>query len=421
LAGRHAPEGLPRLLLGMRDDRRPPTLREHEDRHGDLQAALRGRQLIDAVAACGLTGRGGASFPTGAKLQAVAESGRRSVVLVNAAEEEPTSAKDRALLNTTPQLVLDGAVLAAQAVGATQVFVAIGRGDALTNSVVRGAIDERLRAKANGRVRFEFVALPSGFVVGEETALINFINGRAAKPSFTPPRPHERGIKGRPTLVQNVETLAHIALIARYGARWFRELGTETEPGSTLATISGAVRRPGVHELAMGTPFAAAVEEAGGLAEPVSAVLVGGYFGTWVSAETALQLRLLDGDLPAGATLGARAIVAMPADACALGEVARATRYLARESAGQCGPCVHGLAAIADGMERLTAGTGDDRKRLARWVDVVRGRGACHHPDGATRFVASALDVFADEVATHLRYGRCRGRIRGVLRVPHQT
>lgn len=416
-----APASLPRLIASVRDDGRPESLRGHVYRYGALRDAARGHEFVAAVEASGLTGRGGASFPAGAKLRAVAERRRRPVVLVNGAEGEPASGKDRALLRALPHLVLDGAILAAEALHATQVVVTVGRGSRLEQAALAAAIGELEESGAVGPVSIRVVPVPTGFVAGEETALMQFLNGGPAKPTFTPPRPFERGVGGAPTLVQNVETLAHMALIARFGSAWFRQLGTPMEPGSTLATVSGAVQRPGVHEIALGSTFPTLIEAAGGFTRPVSAFLVGGYFGTWIAPDAAAKLRLLDADLARhGATLGARAVVALPADACAVGEIVRVTRYLAEESAGQCGPCLHGLQAIADGIERVASGEGDDRERLARWVDVVRGRGACKHPDGATRFVASALDVFAHEVEAHLRYGRCRGALAGALPVPRR-
>jgi NADH:ubiquinone oxidoreductase subunit F (NADH-binding) len=354
-------------------------------------------------------------------LRAVADrrGRRRPVVLVNGAEGEPASGKDRGLLQAMPHLVLDGVVLAARAVGASEVVIAVGAQASLAEAALETALAERKRNRIDPPLSISVVTVPAGFVTGEETALVRFVNGGPAKPTFTPPRPFERGVGGAATLVLNVETFAHLALIARYGSNWFREVGTTREPGSTLVTITGAVARPGVHEIGFGTTFTSLVDEAGGLTAPVSAFLVGGYFGSWLPAETAMGLRLLDADLaPHGAALGARAIVAFPAQACALHEVARVARYLADESAGQCGPCVHGLAAIASGLERVTGATGDDRANLARWLETVRGRGACRHPDGATRFVASALDVFADEVELHLRRGRCRVRGGAVLPVP---
>ena len=415
------PEGLPRLLAGVRADGRPQPLASHVRRYGLVRDAARGEELISLLEASGLTGRGGAEFPTGDKLRSVAAQRRRPVVLVNGAEGEPASRKDRALLGALPQLVLDGAVLAAEALRAKEIVVVVADNAKRGASVVADAVAEREQNGRDAGVAIRVVNVPTGFVTGEETALIRFLNGGPAKPSFIPPRPFERGVGGAPTLVLNVETLAQVALIARYGSDWFRELGTMREPGSTLVTLTGAVQQPGVREIALGSTFASLVDEAGGLTGPVSAFLVGGYFGTWLRTETVLGLRLLDADLRQhGASLGARAIVALPAEACAMRELTRIARYLARESAGQCGPCVHGLAAIAEGLERVSAGHGDDRERLARWVNEVRGRGACRHPDGATRFVSSALDVFGDEVRMHLRHGRCRrGRTVSVLPLPN--
>jgi len=416
------PTGEGRLLSGIRDDGRALSLNEHVATYGSARDGARAEAFVAELESSGLTGRGGAAFPIAAKFQAVAAGRRRPVVVVNGAESEPASGKDRALLRTLPHLVLDGAVLAAEALGAKQVIVAVSRGAAVEQAALAAAVAERARARVDGNVSLRVASVPRAFVAGEETALVHFLDGGPAKPTFTPPRPFERGVGGAPTLVQNVETLAHAALISRFGADWFREVGTESEPGSALLTLSGAVRRPGIHEAALGTRFETLVDEASGLTQPVSGFLVGGYFGTWVPADALLRLRLLDADLGLhGASLGTRAIVALPADACAVGEIARVTYYLAGESAGQCGPCVHGLAAIAEGMERVASGRADDRDRLARWVDVVRGRGACKHPDGVTRFVASGLDVFADEVGLHLRHGRCGARPSAVLPIPREV
>jgi NADH:ubiquinone oxidoreductase subunit F (NADH-binding) len=317
--------------------------------------------------------------------------------------------------------VLDGAVLAATAVGAHEVIVAIGVRAAAERATLHAALHERALRHYDGRVSIRVAVAPEGFVTGEETALIQFLNGRPARPTFTPPRPFESGVRGAPTLVQNVETLAHLALIARFGPAWFRELGPSTEPGTMLVTISGAVARPGVHEIAVGTPLTDLLDQAGGTTERLSAYLVGGYSGAWFSETAGHGLRLDHRDIAGhGGALGAGVIVALPASTCALAEVARITAYLAAESAGQCGPCVHGLDAIAGALERIAAGTADDRRRLARWTSQVAGRGACGHPDGATRFTASALPVFADEIARHLRYGRCAAHDRRILPSPER-
>jgi NADH:ubiquinone oxidoreductase subunit F (NADH-binding) len=414
-----AAAALPRLFAGALADR-PLALAEHADRFGPLPDTHGRRaldRLVDLLDEARLTGRGGAGFPTGRKLRAVAAGRRRPVVVANAVEGEPVSDKDKALLRHTPHLVLDGISLAASALGARAAYLALAESAVHELGAVRVALAERERARID-RVPIRVARIPDGFVAGEETALVRAVGGGPPLPTFTPPRPFERGVDGAPTLVQNAETLAQLALVARYGAGWFRTLGTEEEPGTVLATLSGAVRRPGVYEAPLGTPIRDLLDWAGGETEPLSALLVGGYFGSWLPADDALGLRLLDSDLrSAGGGLGARAIVALPRSACGLLESAAVVRWLAGESAGQCGPCVHGLGAVAGAFERLAVhrpSRTDDVALIERWTAQVAGRGACRHPDGTVRFVASALRVFAGEVEAH-RAGSCNGRRRAPL------
>ena len=398
-----AHHGLPRLLAGLDPGAGAMTLAEHERVHGPLPAG--GPALIDEVARSGLRGRGGADFPTAVKLEAVARRRRASAVVVNAGETEPASAKDRLLLTRLPHLVLDGAVLAAEACGAREVIVKLAAEAVMSID----AVEQAIAARSGDGLGIRVVAGPGGYVSGEESAVIQQLNGGPALPTLVPPRPYERGYRGRPTLVQNAETLAQIALIARFGAGWFRELGTEADPGSALVTISGAVAEPGVYELAFGTAMTDLLGAAGGPTEQLRALLVGGYFGTWVEVSRAVNLRLAREDLrTVGCSLGSGVLIALGESECGLHESARVIDYLASESAGQCGPCLYGLRAIADGVAALAAGTASDaeRERLLRWTREVRGRGACHHPDGAVRFVQSSLEVFADEVQAHRR-GRC--------------
>jgi NADH:ubiquinone oxidoreductase subunit F (NADH-binding) len=415
-----APAGLPRLLLGDPDPTRPMSLAEHLERHGSY--LLRGfggdhgpTMLIDAVERAGLTGHGGAGFPTARKMRAVAGR-RRPVVVVNAAEGEPASRKDALLMRTRPHLVLDGAVLAADAVGAREVIVALHAGP----SSAHAAVAER-QAAGLDTVTIKVVQVPKEYVASEDSALVRFLSGAPALPTFTPPRPFERGVNGRSTLVQNAETLAHLALIARHGDQWFRSVGTPDAPGSLLVTVAGAVRRPGVYELAFGMPLKAAFDAAGGLTEPVQAVLVGGYFGAWLPAETALRLLLTPADLTAaGAAIGAGVLLALPASSCGLAESQRVTSWLADQSAGQCGPCTLGLPAIAEDLALLSRSgkTTNVRNRLERRLRLVEGRGACHHPDGTARFVASALQTFAADLARHRRGNPCPPARFPVLPLP---
>jgi len=257
------------------------------------------------------------------------------------------------------------------------------------------------------------------FVGGEASALVNWVAQGIPLPTATPPRVSESGLRGRPTLVQNVETLAHLALIARWGARWFRSLGTTAEPGSMLVTIIGAVRQPGVREIEIGMPLSEVLGRAGGPAAPLGALLIGGYFGTWADPAVAGPLPFSAEGLSAvGGSPGAGLVAALPADVCGLAETARVARYLADESAGQCGPCVFGLASIADALADLAAGRGYEPGRLRRWMAQTEGRGACHHPDGAVRMVRSALAVFGAEIDRHAQGWCCGRRPPGVLPVP---
>jgi NADH:ubiquinone oxidoreductase subunit F (NADH-binding) len=397
-----------RLLLGLHADGTPVTIDEHQHLHGPLPGRLDRKSLLAAVEQSGLRGRGGAGFPTALKFRAVAGGRGRKVVLANGVEGEPPSGKDKVLLRYVPHLVLDGVEVAARAVGADQAIVAVSQAAPRETAVLQSA----LRARGGSdHVEIRIEVVPEAFVAGEETALANAVAGGPPRPTATPPRPFERGVDGRPTLVQNVETLAQLALIARHGPAWFREIGTRDEPGSVLVTLSGAVQLPGVYEVPLGTPLGDLVAEAGGATQSPRAILVGGYFGTWLDAGTALTCELSEASLgAAGALLGARAVVVLPEGSCALAEVARVSRFLADESAGQCGPCVYGLEAIAHTTATLLqAGSFDGELRIRRWLDQVDGRGGCRHPDGAARFIRSALDVFADEVAVHMRGARCSG------------
>jgi NADH:ubiquinone oxidoreductase subunit F (NADH-binding) len=398
----------PRLLAHGRDAR---SLSAHLEIHGEapLLGSADGPELIDRVARSGLRGRGGAAFPTATKLTAVAESGRGAIVVANGAEGEPASAKDQRLLEWSPHLVLDGALLAAQAVGADQVILCVRQSATGALESAASAVVDR-EAAGMLPVPVRVVVTPSSYLAGEESALVRFLNGGPAKPTFVPPRPFERGVAKRPTLVQNLETLSHLALIARYGAEWFREAGTARETGTALVTLSGAVAEPGVYEIGFGTSLRDLLGAAGGATAPVRAVLLGGYFGSWLDVGVARDLILHEEHLrPLGGGLGSGVIGILPDHACGVAESARVLGYLTVEAAGQCGPCTNGLGALAGAVMQMAhgrAGPGveDD---VARWSAIVPGRGACHHPDGAVRFALSALEVFAEEFAQHRQRGPC--------------
>ena len=408
---------LPRLLpAGFAAG--PASLAEHLRRYGPAPSPImdwpRRQALIDEVERSGLTGRGGAAFPTARKLAAVA-AGHAPVVVANGTEGEPASAKDKVLLARSPHLVLDGVVLAAAITGARQAVIVV-------HPSVREIIDEAVAERRHAgidHVRIDVVTGADRFVGGEASAVVHWIEKGVPTPTRTPPRLSEHGLGGQPTLVQNVETLAHFALIARYGAAWFRGVGTAAEPGSMLVTVLGAVNQPCVHEIAIGVPVGEVLRLAGGPSAPLQALLLGGYFGSWADAAAAEPLPFSAAGLaPLGAGIGAGLIAALPGDTCGLAETARVVRYLADESAGQCGPCLFGLDAVAGEVQRLAEGRTSSQATLQRWLGQVDGRGACHHPDGAVRMIRSALSVFTPELEQHARGWCCATRPGAVLPVP---
>jgi NADH:ubiquinone oxidoreductase subunit F (NADH-binding) len=394
-----------RLLAGIRSDR-PLSFDEHLAVHGPL-AALEGPAIIEAAGRAGILGRGGAGFPMERKLRAVAERGGRKVVVANGVEAEPMSAKDRVLLASAPHLVLDGVAAAAMAVGAREAIVCVPA----TAPVVRTAVEDAVRERRDwGRLRLRVAPVPPRYVAGEETALIHHLDGGPLKPTFTPPRPFERGVGRRPTLVQNVETLAHLALVARHGPRWFRQTGRQTSPGTMLVTLGGAVHTPGVIEVPGGTTLADALMFGGGPSEEIDSVVVGGYFGAWLPAPSSLGLALDERELGHhGAAVGAGVIVAMPSSSCGVAELARVVSWLAGQSARQCGPCANGLPAIAGALNRIAVGRAErgSRAQLLRWAGMVRNRGACRHPDGVVRLLTSALRTLDEDLRDHELNGPC--------------
>jgi NADH:ubiquinone oxidoreductase subunit F (NADH-binding) len=433
---RMAPEGLPRLLPAGR----PEGLAEHLDRHGPIpfrgrshMTRLRGAGdgaglLLDSLEKAGLTGRGGADFPAARKMRAVLANSRsamrgkgHAVVVANGAESEPISAKDRTLLANAPHLVLDGISLAAEGVAAAEAYLCVDGGNEWLVRQLEEAVAARQRGGVDA-VPVRVTPVHGGYVASEESALVHLLNGGPALPTFVPPRPFQKGVRGRPTLVSNVETLAHVALIARYGPGWFRAIGTPAAPGSALVTVAGAVREPGVHEIALGTSVRDIIAAAGGPAAPPQAILGGGYFGGWLPATSALDLPASGPSLrAAGASLGAGILAVLPEHACGIAETARIARYLAGQSAGQCGPCVNGLPAIAEALEYIAWRGRDGRTQswLTQLLRIVEGRGACHLPDGMTRLVGSALRVFAADLHRHVRRGPCdRAAGPGAVPVP---
>jgi NADH:ubiquinone oxidoreductase subunit F (NADH-binding) len=312
--------------------------------------------------------------------------------------------------------VLDGISLAAFAAGASEAYLVVHDEARLIDNL-EAAVAARTVAGIDP-VPIEVVGVDHRYVASEQTAIVQYLNGGPGLPTFAPPRTHERGVAGRPTAVNNVETLAHLALVARHGHAWFRQAGTPSAPGTTLVTVSGAIAKPGVYEIELGTPIGDVLMSAGGPVERPQAVLVGGYFGTWLPAEVAWLTPMSHPGLRSiGGAMGAGILVVLPEASCGLAETARVVRYLADETAGQCGPCIFGLPSLADALADLAyhGGRRDAIDRIARLIPLVEGRGACRHPDGATQLAASALAAFSQDVHWHDQRGPCCGIQRAPL------
>jgi len=392
-------------LLGQ-----PGDLAGHLHVHGPLilpDGHHQRRALAANLEASGLHGRGGGDFPTSVKLAVASSAGRGGTVVVNAMEGEPASDKDKLLLHRTPHLVLDGAQYLAAVCRSSRVVVCVPAGREVTAEAVAHAMAERRRSRC-APVNETLVRPPDRFVGGEETALVNFVESGSSLPVFRPDKGVPLRIGRQASLVHNAETLAHVALIARWGPGPFRARGLAEEPGTCLVTIGGAVTHPGVVEVDRGTPLWDIAHRATPT-EPPQAFLVGGFAGSWVGPDS-FATPYASGPLRAiGARAGVGVIVVLGASSCGVAETARIARYLAAQSAGQCGPCVYGLPAIAEDLERLARGRGDYNllPRLRRRLAQVDGRGACRHPDGAVALVRSALTVFADDVASHCAGAPC--------------
>jgi NADH:ubiquinone oxidoreductase subunit F (NADH-binding)/ferredoxin len=407
--------GQARMTAGL-DRAERIDLTTHYQVFGSLPR-LTADQLIAMAERVNLCGRGGAAFPVARKVKSVLETARRrkrkTVVLVNGTEGEPGSAKDKMLMLRSPYLVLGGALVAARALQASEIVIGVTRPD------VARSLSSAAMAEPDLRRLVRVVQVPDRFVSGEGGALVNAMNGKAALPPGRKVLPSDYGVDDLPTMLSNAETFAQIAVLAMLGPEGFASTGTPDEPGTYLLSVGGSAERPAVVEVPAGLPLGEVLDLC--LAEPWEGVLVGGFHGMWLPTETAYNTPVSRAGLTAvGGVLGAGVVLALGANTCPLGEVARVAGYLANQSSGQCGPCKLGLPSIARALTSLADGSGgvDALDTARRGAAAVKGRGACAHPDGVFRFVLSAIDVFADDLAAHLFRGTCGRRVQGVLPLP---
>lgn len=379
------------------------ALADHERAYGPLPAHGLDSNFIDVLEQSGLTGRGGAAFASWRKVSATGQvrAGAllrgRPVVIANGAEGEPLSFKDKTLLLHAPHLVLDGLLVAARSVTASSLYV-------YTTAVALPAVEAAIAERRDAR-RIQVIEAPESFISGQASAVVSAIGGGNALPLDNRRRLSDSGLKGRPTLVLNVETLSHVALIARYGARWFRSAGSERDPGTRLVSVSGRGADQ-VLEVAGDAGLGSVLAHAGIDLAGVQAVLVGGYHGRWVRP---LDYRLTPSG-PARQTIrpGAGVLHVLSTGQCGLETTAWIVEYLAGQSARQCGPCMFGLPAMAKVLAAIAGG--DSNPQLVGELEglgtLVARRGACHHPDGTLQLIHSALDVFSEDIGAHLT-GNC--------------
>jgi NADH:ubiquinone oxidoreductase subunit F (NADH-binding)/ferredoxin len=408
--------GAARMTAGL-DRMGRIDLAAHAEVFGPLPR-MSAQQLIEAASQVDLRGQGGAAFPFARKLKAVIDAARKTdqptVVVVNGTEGEPGSFKDKMLMIRSPYLILSGAALVAEAIEAEEIIIGV-----TSNELANRSVEAAIAAEPGLRSLVRMVQQPERFISGESGALVRGINGKKPVPPGRKTLAAEKGVDDLPTLLSNASTFAQIAVLALLGPERFASVGVPEEPGTVLLSVSGSAKRPAVVECPTGVPLGAVLDIC--QAPAGDGVLVGGYHGMWLDSETAYQVPVgREGLASAGSTFGSGIVLPLGDGTCPLGEVSRIASYLAGESAGQCGPCKLGLPSIARALAAIVDGSGgiealDVARRAAA---AVNGRGACSHPDGTTRFVLSALEVFTEDLAAHVFHSTCGRPVRGVLPLP---
>jgi NADH:ubiquinone oxidoreductase subunit F (NADH-binding) len=366
---------------------------------------------IDEVTASGLRGRGGGGFLTGRKWASVRGDGTATTyVVANGAEGEPATFKDRLLLRTNPYQVVEGLMIAAYAVGATAAYIGVKATFQHERAAVERAVLELQQAGICTHCEVGIVEGPEDYLYGEETALLEVVEGRSALPRLFPPYQHGLFVPassgGNPTVVNNVETLAHVPHVLARGADWFRGRGTEQSPGHGIATIVGDVVHPGVAEFELGSALGSLIDEIGGGPNPgrsVKAVL-SGVANAVLTADDLDRPVSFEGMQAAGSGMGAAGFAVYDDTACMVEVARQASNFLATESCGQCPPCKLGSMAITDHLDalQLNRATGTTLDEIAGWLGRVTDGNRCYLAVQERIVVTSIMQRFADEVAEHV-------------------
>jgi len=415
------------VCLRNNDLERPWLLETYQSRGGYsaltriLKEKIPPEQVIEEVKSSGLRGRGGAGFPTGLKWSFIARNAPgQKYVVCNSDEGEPGTFKDRDILRYNPHQLIEGMVIAGYAIGATVGYNYI-RGEfwepyerfeaALKEAREAGFLGDNLLGSG-----FDFQLhshLGGGaYVCGEETALLESIEGKKGQPRYKPPFPAHFGLYGRPTIINNTESLASIPVIMEKGGEWFKQLGVENSGGSKLFSISGNLNNPGVFEIPLGTPFSELLEMAGGMKDgrKIKAVIPGGSSAPVIPGEQMMDLTMdYDAIAKAGSMLGSGAVIVLDDTNCMVKVLERMSYFYFEESCGQCTPCREGTGWLYRVVSRIERGEGrpEDLALLDDVTQKIAGRTICALGDAAAMPVQGMLKHFRDEFVYHIEHKKC--------------
>ncbi|GAF45203.1 NADH-quinone oxidoreductase subunit NuoF [Rhodococcus wratislaviensis] len=397
------------------------TYRRHDGYEG-LQKALRMEpdEVISTVKEAGLRGRGGAGFPTGMKWSFIPQGDDKPhYLVVNADESEPGTCKDMPLMLATPHALVEGVIIAAYAIRAGHAFIYV-RGEVVpVLRRLQAAVAEAYAAGYLGTnilgtgFDLELVvhAGAGAYICGEETALLDSLEGRRGQPRLRPPFPAVAGLYASPTVVNNVESIASVPPIIVNGIEWFRSMGSEKSPGFTLYSLSGHVTKPGQYEAPLGITLRELLEYAGGVrAGHRLKFWTPGGSSTPIFTDEHLDVALdYEGVGAAGSMLGTKALQIFDETTCVVRAVLRWTEFYAHESCGKCTPCREGTYWLVQILERLERGEGTDAdlEKLLDIADNILGKSFCALGDGAASPIMSSIKYFRDEYLAHFEQGGC--------------
>jgi NADH-quinone oxidoreductase subunit F len=379
-------------------------------------------QVVQELKSSGLRGRGGAGFPTGVKWDKVLNHRVKERYFVcNAGEHEPGTFKDRHLLKTIPHQLIEGCLIASRTAHAKASFIYVNHEyqeerenlkKALAQATERGFVGKNILGSGID-IDLQVFEGHGSYVAGEETAMLESMQGRPAMPRQKPPfYPTDYGLYGKPTLVNNVETLCNVPRILYKGAAWFTQVGTEKCPGTMMFSLSGAVNRPGVYEMPMGVTMRELIEKCGGGVpggRSIKAVFPGGPAFSMVTADQ-LDLPMdFDSLKKAGTGLGSAGVIVVDDATCMVRHTLKFSNFFKGESCGQCPPCRMGTINLATLMAKIEAGEGTqkDLDSLLQLCGFVKGTGYCTLVTGAAVLVQSSLKLFRHEFEEHIKLQRC--------------